>query len=582
MSTSKGIDFNDYGIATAINQNRLMVPVNQRSYKWEEEHVRDLFTDLETAIDNTEPEYFLGTMVFTRKSENELEIADGQQRLATTIMLLAAFRDYLSKDNTQKQLCASIQNDYLASYDADADETRPHLTLNTEDNDYFQKRVIAPPDDSMRLNGIVGKGKKPSHVLINSAANIACEWVSKIVKTRDSTQQINRIKTWLKFLKNSARVILVVVPDPGKAFTIFETLNDRGLKLSQVDLLKNHLYGMASIGRRLPEAQQRWNEMIGALESTGNENLALDYIRQLWISYHGYKKEAELYNAIKDRCKSPANAIDFAGDLSTNVIPFTALLNPKHALWSQHTEFTAQCVDIMLILHIDRIRPLMLSIVQTFSKKNVERAYRLCVSWAVRFLIVGGIGSGTIEQFYAAASKKVREGTISTPEMLAKEMKKHVPSDSKFQDSFSRASVSRSYLARYYLRVLELQFRREPNPALANEDDPERTNLEHVIPQKASAEWRMDDELRESLVHRIGNLTLLEKKPNSTLRGDGISKKIAEYKKSTHLLTQQIEKTYQSAQRSGKSKWGKEEIDLRQTELAKLAIKAWPINVKSR
>ena len=299
MSTSKGISFSDCGVATAINQNRLMVPVNQRSYKWEEEHVRDLFTDLETAVDNTEPEYFLGTMVFTRKSENELEVADGQQRFATTVMLLAAFRDYLYTDGTQKQLCGSIQDSYLASYDTDADETRPHLTLNTEDNDYFQKRVIAPPDDPMRLNDIVGK--KPSHILINSAANIAREWVLKIVKTQDSAQRITRIKTWLKFLKNSARVILVVVPDPSKAFTIFETLNDRGLKLSQVDLLKNHLYGLASAGKRLTEAQQRWNEMVGALESTGDENLALDYIRQLWISYHGYKKEAELYNAIKDR-----------------------------------------------------------------------------------------------------------------------------------------------------------------------------------------------------------------------------------------------------------------------------------------
>jgi len=89
----------------------------------------------------------------------------------------------------------------------------------------------------------------------------------------------------------------------------------------------------------------------------------------------------------------------------------------------------------------------------------------------------------------------------------------------------------------------------------------------------------MDDELRESLVNRIGNLTLLEKKPNSTLRGDGISKKIVEYKNSTYQLTQQIEKTYQSVQQPRKGKWEKEEIDLRQTELAKLAVKAWSITV---
>jgi hypothetical protein len=576
MSTSKGIDFHDCGIGTAINQNRLMVPVNQRSYKWEEEHVRDLFTDLETAIDNSEPEYFLGTMVFTRKSESELEVADGQQRLATTVMLLAAFRDYLHKDNTQQQLCGNIKDSFLASFDLDADITRPHLILNTEDNDYFQKRIIADPNDPMRLGNIIGK--KPSHVLINNAANIARDWVLKIAGTQDPIQRINRIKNWLKFLRNSARVILVVVPDPSKAFTIFETLNDRGLKLSQVDLLKNHLYGLASNGNRLPEAQQRWDEMIGALESTGNESLALDYIRQLWISCHGYKKEAELYDAIKERCKSPANAIDFAGNLSISAIPFTALLNPKHSLWSQHTKPTAQCVDVMLILHIDRIRPLLLSIIQTFNKKDTELAYRLCVSWAVRFLIVGGIGSGTVEHFYADTAKGVRDGTIATPKMLADEMGKHVPSDSKFRDSFSRASVSRSYLARYYLRVLERQFRTVSNPALANEEEPENIDLEHVIPQKPSREWPIEDELRESLVYRIGNLALMEKRPNSTLRGDGISKKIAEYNNSTYLLTQQIGKMARQAQGD---KWEKGEIDSRQVDLAKLAVKAWPITVKT-
>ena len=564
---SRDVDFSDSGIAAVIQQNRLVVPVNQRSYKWEEEHVIDLFTDLENALQ--EREYFLGTMVFTKKADHELEIADGQQRLATTVILLAAFRDYLYPDPSQRQFVDSIRQNYLASFDPDLDTTRPHLRLNSEDNAYFEGRVIADPDDPQRLNGPVGN--TPSHLRIDHAADLARKWVERIVSTRDATQKISRIKEWHKFLLNSARVILVIVPDPGKAFRIFETLNDRGLRLTQVDLLKNHLYGLADTAGRLSEVQQRWNGMVGALESTGNEDDALDYIRQLWISYHGYIKEAELYDAIKERTKSPNSAIEFAGDLSAQAGTFVALLNSSHPLWRDHTDPTRRCIRVLRdCLKVDRIRPLLLSLVSVFDKKATEQALRLCVSWTVRFLVVGGIGSGTIEQFYAEMAQRVRDGTIKTPREIAAEMKKHVPSDSKFQEEFARKTVSRNYLARYYLRALERQARKEKDAALAAEDETERIDLEHVIPQQQSPEWPMDEELRASLANRIGNLCLWEKKSNSAHRSDGFAKKKGAYQASAYVLTQKI---------ADKATWGAQEINQRQGDLAALAVKAWPIVV---
>ena len=98
------IGFEHIGIGTALNRNRLVVPVNQREYAWEEKHVLDLFQDFSKAINQDRKTYFLGTIVLTKGKDNVPEVADGQQRLATTTILLAAIRDYLLR-KTKPRLC---------------------------------------------------------------------------------------------------------------------------------------------------------------------------------------------------------------------------------------------------------------------------------------------------------------------------------------------------------------------------------------------------------------------------------------------------------------------------------------------
>jgi uncharacterized protein with ParB-like and HNH nuclease domain len=69
MASSKSeIGFEHKGIGSVLAHNRLAVPVNQREYSWEEEHVRELFSDFSNAIDNNKATYFLGTVVLTRVS----------------------------------------------------------------------------------------------------------------------------------------------------------------------------------------------------------------------------------------------------------------------------------------------------------------------------------------------------------------------------------------------------------------------------------------------------------------------------------------------------------------------------------
>ena len=86
-------DFDSMGIGDLLKKGLLTVPPNQRSYAWQEKHVRELLQDLNEAITNDDPDYFLGTIVLVMKPDGVPSIADGQQRIATTSMILARMRD---------------------------------------------------------------------------------------------------------------------------------------------------------------------------------------------------------------------------------------------------------------------------------------------------------------------------------------------------------------------------------------------------------------------------------------------------------------------------------------------------------
>jgi uncharacterized protein with ParB-like and HNH nuclease domain len=229
-ATTEAIGFEHKGIGAVLAHNRLAVPVNQREYAWEEEHIKALFQDFAGAIaDNIS--YFLGTIVLTGKKDLP-EVSDGQQRLATTTVLLAAIRDYFYERGDLKR-AESIEMDYLRTTDLETEKIVPKLKLNTDDKDFFANYILTRPDAGERQV----KATRDSHKRIAGAARMAREHVVNVVKPHGETAKVQRLIEWVKFIKDEAQVIVLRVPDHLNAFVMFETLNDRGLKASQADLL---------------------------------------------------------------------------------------------------------------------------------------------------------------------------------------------------------------------------------------------------------------------------------------------------------------------------------------------------------
>jgi hypothetical protein len=561
-SSEDRLDIERETIGHLLKDSILTVPIHQRSYAWEEEHVSDLYKDLSKALTDGDSEYFLGSIVLVKSSDGSLEVNDGQQRLATSVILLAAIRDYFFRLNNVKT-STSIEREFLVSMDRETHEEVPRLKLNVEDNEYFAKRILRLPNDVRRKTV---QPSKDSHKRINAAATLAAQHIKEVTAHLREQDREPVLHKWVNYLEKSARVIEVVVSDPGTAYIIFETMNDRGMQLSAADLLKNHLFGRA--GNRLSEVVQRWQSMVGALATLPDQDETIvTYVRHMWISMHGPTRTRQLYEKIKENVRDKGAAVELASQLSQNAPRYAALLTPSHEIWNGFNPTARKQVETLGLLRMSQLRPLLLAALERLPNREIPKILRACVCWSVRCLITG-VPSGTLEGFYGRAAFDVREKKIKSVRELTSYMLEVVPDDAQFSGAVLNARVSQAHLARYYLRALQQRSDGEAEPEYVPNDGGEIT-LEHVLPQNPDTNGNNPQkEEHKALVNRLGNLVLLQASTNSTIGNSLFTAKKSTLKQSKFSLTSSVAKN---------SKWGRSEIEARQAELATLAVKTWPL-----
>lgn len=547
-------------------KKNLRVPTNQRSYAWRKEHVDDLLKDLNGAITKGAEEYFLGAIIVV-VSKEAVEVYDGQQRLATTLILIAAIRDFFFNSGDTKT-ADSIAQGSIRSVERKQLELRPHLRLSAEDNQYFVDRVLRAPNEPERLS-VKPDPKKESHELIDSAAKSAASHISIITKQLSPADKAQLLQRWLDFLDDGARVIWVEVADEKTAFRIFETMNDRGLKLSAADLVKNYLYSLG--GTRKDEVIQRWLSMTAVLESLGREDGdVVDYIRYFWITTHGPTRVNDLFDNIKNEVNSEATAVSWVSALDARASDYAAILTPSHDKWSKSHQEVRATVDTLRYLGVSQIRPLLLAAFGIFGEKEISLLFKAAVNWSVRCL-VSGVPSGTLEGHYSRSAKKVTEKQIHNVSELTREMASIIPDDGAFRSSFLNASVPTASLARYYLRRLQIEADGNPEPQYTPNDG-KAVTLEHILPQKPGVEWNHipPDEAKANY-NRLGNQALLAGSVNSKIGNVGFKDKRAALAASPFTMTSSVAKA---------SNWDARAIAKRQSEMAELAVKAWPLVAK--
>lgn len=552
------------GIGKALAENYFRVPPHQREYAWEREHIEDLFRDLADAEDEAnQPEYFLGMIVLTRSEDGASWIADGQQRLATTSILLAAIRDWL-RENNEPEFAKQINSMFLQAPALGSHDATPKLHLNIADNEYYRTRIL----DYLGTPRRSGVDSRVARKRIDLAASLAATHVRERVKSNSHQVQVEKLMKMAAFIRDKVTIMLVTAPDDLGAFRMFETLNDRGLEAAQSDLVKSYLMGLADQDGRAHEVLQKWTSMMASLGPKSSATV-VRYLRHYYYSEYGHAREHQLFSKIREKIHSSPAAASFADDLAVGAADYDALWRSDDDKWHEYGATTRQHIEILKILRVDQLRPLHLAVVRRFPVAEARKAFRLFVACSARLAIGGGSKIGRIDRECAERAVKVgRE--ITTTKQLAVAMAEIVPTDAEFEPNFAVATTSRAELARYVLRALELQREEDPTPELVPNANQDMVNLEHILPKHPGLGWSVDPKEADDLVNRYGNYVLLRKTANKMIGNDSFADKRQVFRASTYSLTSDVAKS---------ATWNADTIAARQKKMAKLAVKTWPIAV---
>ncbi|MGA2678332.1 MAG: DUF262 domain-containing HNH endonuclease family protein [Sedimentisphaerales bacterium] len=558
------IRFDQMGIGTILKTYWLKVPPHQREYRWEDTHVVTLFEDLQKALTSDEPEYFLGTIVTIPDSDGVLEVIDGQQRLATITILLSQIRHYLQ--TIEPELALSVKP-FLTEYDRGQRAEVPKLKLNLTDNEFFINTLTA-----QMLPMPLAASAPISNKRLRNAFLLAEDYVKKIIAPANPKNYGDELNKWIDFIVSNAEVILLRVPTGANAYKMFETLNDRGLKTSQADLVKNYLFGAA--GGRYQEAQNAWSSMIGALstlqgEDDEKEDITVIFLRSALMAIQGFLRKNEVYEAVQGLAKGPQTVITLLKNLEELAKVYAATFYQDHERWNKCPDSLKHAIQTINDFDIKPFRHAILSVAAKFEPKEITEVFQMFVSLGVRLLVASSTRSGNIEDNMARVAHKIFKGDIKTKKEVYKEIAGIIPSDEQFNQAFQAATVSKAQFARYYLRAMESVAQSKSEPWYVPNSDKELMTLEHVLPEEPGNNWpQFTEEEVEAYCKRIGNLCLLPKKPNNDLRSANQKEKFAVYKGCPYTLTSQI---------ANVPKWTKDTIIQRQKTLADLAMKAWPL-----
>lgn len=551
----------------------IVVPPWQRSYSWKPTEVDQFWNDILSFSEDCSPggpfgapQYFIGSIVLVSSEELPHHILlDGQQRLVTSTLLLAAIRDYIlseadSEDHESRQLATKLGEKYIVSQEMFETEEVPRITLNVYDQPYFRDFIQKPK------SGTADLGVKPeleSHKRIRRSYQLLLRRLREHLTDHSAKDGI-RWAHWLAgVLTMNLLVIVATSDDEDTAAEIFETLNDRGIGLSTPDLLRNLLL------RRSPETYReeiinRWRDIL-RIEEVARADV---FLRHFWISRNGDVKKHSLYREMRNYINgtsAPTYPLTLTKEMEDAGSVYQDLVGNR-----DDDDDIARLLHDVSLLDAFSLRPALLSAWGHGDAEERKRLLKALIAFYVRHRVIVGLENNEFEGVVFSLAKDLRESGDFDAAVGA--LRSAPPSDDDFQNSFETITISRADTVRYLLT--EFERRRHPNQELAVEAA-DKVHVEHIYPQSPPDKWRADD--HEQIVNRLGNLTLLGKKLNQTVANSDFATKRDHvprgYKHSDLKITRDIGFSPYDKLKF----WTINEIDARQKMLAEEAGEIWKI-----
>lgn len=542
------------------------IPDYQRPYAWTTEQAGELFDDLISAmqdarVSGASSQYFLSSIVLIKADRDPKSfVVDGQQRLSTLTILLAVLRVLMPNS-------ASFLTKYLYKEGnpewGESNEYR--LKAREEDADFFRTYV----QEQGGLERLVSSADKlkDSRLRYRENATLLLEKAKAL-----SPADLNAL--W-KFLANDCSLVVISTPDLEAAYRIFSVLNNRGLDLAPIDIIKAQVLGLirTTAGEVKSRAYAKeWSRIESSLGRDAFGDL-FGHIRSI------YAKKKQKYILVKEfqehvtEYKTPIDLVDkvikpyadvwdFIRDADFEATEHAETIN-EHLSWLNRVDFKDWVPPALVYFKRFRQQPKLLA--EFF--QSLERL--------TYFLLVTKVGINERIETYAALTKEIEPETfkgdlaaLTTLALTDAQKRKFVAAlDGDVYEDLPKARMA------LVLRLESLV--RAPGVQLQN-----AVSLEHVLPQTPPdgsdwLQWFPDENEREAWTHRLANLVPLDRNKNSSASNYDFAKKKSVYFKgkgtaSPFILTQEAR---------SENEWTPAMLIDRQKRLVGVLKKHWALEV---
>ncbi len=555
------IENHKYSIEEAFRECFYIVPDYQREYVWTDKEVHQLLEDIGEQIDvGTTREYFIGTvLVSPTDQKNHYEVIDGQQRLTTFFLLLCALRNLLRQEPEAQHLNRLISDSYTGSTGI---VTRLKLDPRYESAAEVMAKVVEINGDPVAVrSGVQASGIAS----FGSLENLINAYSTLYRYLKDNYDDAAKLKKYWFYLATNV-VFIQISTDVSSALKIFETINERGVGLNPMDLLKNLLFTQVKQAQ-FTQLKDEWKKITKPLEK--EKEKPLRFLRYFLMANYVIKnergdsvvREDEIYDwfIAKDNaalCDYAGKPFEFVRKVIRNVEHYLAFANglgndgkPSLAMDSlKRLAGGAFSLHFVLLLAAANFpKPLFDHFVAQlesflfyyiFTKtptKDLERSFS---QWADELRVI------------AETSDPVKQ-KVQLNAFIAERFEKNMAGKSQeLADALKRFTLYS--MQQYRTRYLLARLTQHVDMAFSGLKVPGSlepfTNLEieHILPNKPEddlrSKWATENPgmAYDDFKNRLGNLTLLEKPINIVAGNDFYTAKQVEYSKSGNYLTRSL------------------------------------------
>jgi uncharacterized protein with ParB-like and HNH nuclease domain len=562
----------DKEIKTILESGYYRIPRFQRPYSWERENIEDFWND---TILGADIDYFIGSMVVFKERSGTFGVVDGQQRLTTITMILAAIRNVFQQERLQPlalgihRLIERADIDNKDQYILQTETSYPYL------QEYIQK--FGAPEIQPDIHEEEEVLRKSFSLITDMTYQLIDSIKSdRTLKEEDKKELIKAKLAEARDKILNLKLIFVEVDNEDDAYMIFETLNTRGKDLGVSDLVKNYITRLvrpANANVDLPK--DKWNIIRDTVEGSQSDIDMNMFLHHFWLSRYDYITAKDLYKDLKKKINR-SNGKVFLEELLFDSKIYREFNEPAFRRWAKEEDSIRRSLEALILFRVRQPSPMILSIMREYAqgglkKKSVENILEAIENFHFMFTAVTSQrSSGGISQMYASSARRLLAAKTQTAKLevlqdLKKKLKDKIPSYQEFEANFSEIGYSDTFtkqkkIVQYILRKID-GFNSNGVSL-----DYEQMTIEHLASQNPKSTGVV------SSLHlsQLGNLILVDSQLNTSLSNKDFTQK---QKMLSDSRICWIDDTIKKAK-----SWANQEIEVRTKYLAKLAYnKVWAL-----